>query len=309
LNFTGNNKELLLIHKEIKKPLATEAFNVMLTPRFYTLKKEILPIKYAYQAKRIAPSLFDGLLDAGRQYDYMVYKEADAWVFLAYDLEMIMDFLQSQGMDLELVSKLFFAQQAVEHLSKPVLLSDTEALLSLEGIATIVPRSALGAEVSPLVIDKVFTPKKGVVVQGSYGSILSLKQTAMFASVFLLFAMMFFVEGLRYGGDGGADEELQTLLASHSSLQSSYARESIMSKFETLDSAERKKRDSIKNLSEMIFKGVTLLSLKMEGKGFEARFSCKDAEIANRLKTLAQKYSYKTSAFTGSNDLKIEGAL
>ncbi len=82
-----------------------------------------------------------------------------------------------------------------------------------------------------------------------------------------------------------------------------------MSKFETLDSAERKKRDSIKNLSEMIFKGVTLLSLKMEGKGFEARFSCKDAEIANRLKTLAQKYSYKTSAFTGSNDLKIEGAL
>ena len=309
MNFTGSNKELLLIHKEIKQPIVTEIVNVMLTPRFYTLKKEILPIKYAYQAKRIAPSLFDGLLEASRQYEYMVYKEAEFWVFLAYDLEMIMDFLQNKGIALEQVSKLFFAQQAVEHLDKPVFLSDAEALVGLDGIATVIPRSALGDEVSSLRVDKAFTPKKGVVIQGTYGSILSLKQTVMFASVCLLFAMMFFVEGLRYGSDGGADEEMQTLLSSHPSLQSSYARESIMTKFKTLDNIERKKRESVKNLSEMIFKGVTLLSFQMDDKQFEARFSCKDAEIANRIKTLAQKYSFKTSAFTGSNDLKIEGAL
>jgi len=309
LNFTANNKELILLHKEVVLPTSTEPFSVMLTPRFYTLKKEILPIKYAYQAKRIASSLFDGLLEPSVRYDYMVYKEADAWVFLAYDLEMIVQFLESHGVALEQVSKLFFAQQAVESLYNPISLSATEALIALEGVVTIVPRSALGDEARLLKASKEMTPKKGVAIQGAHGSIFSFRQAVLFASVSLLFASMFFVEGLRYGGDGKAEEDLQALLTDNPSLQSSYARQSIVSKFKTIDDSERKKREYIKAVSEMIFKGVTLVSLKSDEKQFEARLSCKDANIANRIKALAQKHNLKTSAFTGSNDLKLEGAL
>jgi hypothetical protein len=85
----GNNKELLLAHTSMKHVTLSDAVNVMLTPQFYTLKKEALPLKYSYQAQRIAPSLFDGLLEEGKHYDYMVWREEEKWVFLAYDLEMI----------------------------------------------------------------------------------------------------------------------------------------------------------------------------------------------------------------------------
>ena len=65
----GSNKELLLVHASMEHVSLTHSVNVMLTPQFYTLKKEALPVKYLYQAKRIAPSLFDGLLEEGRSYE------------------------------------------------------------------------------------------------------------------------------------------------------------------------------------------------------------------------------------------------
>ena len=121
MNFMGNNKELLLVYTGMKQVTVSDAVNVMLTPQFYTLKKETLPVRYAYQAKRIAPSLFDGLLEAGKHYDYMVWKEKEEWVFLAYDLEMITSFLESKGFALEHVSKIFFAQQSADLFDKPLV--------------------------------------------------------------------------------------------------------------------------------------------------------------------------------------------
>ncbi|WP_309499660.1 hypothetical protein [Sulfurovum sp.] len=310
MNFTGSNKELLLIHKEMKQARPEESVNVMLSPLFYTLKKEALPLKYAYQAKRIAPSLFDGLLEAGKQYDYMVWKEKEEWVFLAYDLEMIMAFLESKGFTLENVSKIFFAQQALDLFDKPLLLGENEALVVLDEVVVLVPRSALINEEPSLVFDNSFTPKKGVMIQGAYGSILSLRQALMLASIFTLFAIMFFIEGLRYSNNAKiGEEEMEKLLEANPSLQSKYTRESIAARYKTLDTAERKKREIVKAVSSMIFKGVTLTSLEIDDKKFKVHFSCKDAEIANRVKELAKKHKMNTSALSGTNDLKIEGTL
>ena len=83
--------------------------NIMLTPQLYTLKRESLPVKYAYQAKRIAPSLFEGLLEEPSHYKYFVSKEKESWLFIAYDLEAIQTFLDEKGIALAFVSKMYFA--------------------------------------------------------------------------------------------------------------------------------------------------------------------------------------------------------
>lgn len=311
MNFTGNTKELVFAHPSMQPVSLEESVNVMLPPQFYTLKKEALPLRFAYQAKRIAPSLFEGLVEEGRQYEYMVWKEKEEWVFLAYDLEMITTFLLSKGFALENISKLFFAQQSVDLFDKPLLLGEKQALVSLDGTVVVVPRGALSEEEGPsLVFDNSFTPKKGVVLQGAYGSMFSRKQAYMLAAVFALFSLMFFVEGWRYGNNiKAAQAQSQELVEAYPSLESKYKRESIIAKYKTIDTVERKKRDTIKKVSEMIFKGVILTSLEMNEKRFIVNFSCKDAQIAARLKTLAQKYKLNVSAIAGSNDLKIEGLL
>ena len=305
----GNTKELLLVYPSMGQVTLSESVNVMLPPQFYTLKKEALPLRYAYQARKIAPSIFDGLLEEGKHYDYMVWREDETWVFLAYDLEMITEFLQSKGFALESVSKIFFVQQVAAKFDKPLPLGEREALVSLDGTIVIIPKSALAKEESTLVFDHSFTPQKGVALQGSYGSMISLKQASMFAAVFLLFALFFFVEGLRYGSHVQEGEgQMQELLESYPTLQSKYTRESIASKYRTIDTVERKKRDIIKSLSGMIFKGVTLTSFEMSEKGFNAQFSCTDAKLAKRVKTLAEKEDF-TAVTTGSNEVKIEGVL
>ena len=307
----GNNKELILVHTSMKPVTLSHAVNVMLTPQFYTLKKEVLPLSYAYQAKRIAPSLFEGLVEEGRDYEYLVWKEEEAWVFLAYDLEMITAFLERKGFALENVSKIFFAQQAVDLFDKPLLLGENEALVSLDNMIVLVPRGALGEdEGHSLVFNNSFTPKKGVMLHDAYGSVLSLKQASTLAAIFTLFAIMFFVEGWRYSDNAQAGEtQMQELLEVYPSLQSKYTRDSIVTKYKTIDTAERKKRETIKMVSEMIFKGVTLTLLEMNEKSFSVQFSCKDAKVANRVKALAKKNNLNTSAIAGSNDLKIEGTL
>jgi len=309
LNFTGNTKELIFAHPSMQPVSLEGSVNVMLPPQFYTLKKEALPLRFAYQAKRIAPSLFEGLVEEGRQYEYMVWKEKDEWIFLAYDLEMITTFLLSKGLALENVSKLFFAQQSVDLFDKPFFLGENQALVSLNDTVVVVPRDVLNEE-EALVFDNSFTPKKGVVLQGTYGSVLSRKQAYVLAAVLTLFSLMFFVEGWRYGNNIKAGEaQIEELLESYPSLQSKYKRDSIITKYKTIDTVERKKRDTIKKVSDMIFKGVILTSFEMNEKRFIVNFSCKDAQVATRVKTLAQKHKLNVSTIAGSNDLKIEGLL
>lgn len=307
----ANTKELIFAHPSMQPVTLTNSVNVMLPPQFYTLKKEALPLRFAYQAKRIAPSLFEGLVEEGREYEYMVWKENDEWVFLAYDLEMITTFLQSKGFAPENISKLFFAQQSVALFDKPLFLGENQALVSLDDTVVVVPRGALGEESGPsLVFDDSFTPKKGVVLAGAYGSVLNRKQTSVLAVIFTLFALIFFVEGWRYGDSIKAVEaQSQELLEAYPSLQSKYKRESIITKYRTIDAVERKKRETVKTVSEMIFKGVILTSFEMNEKKFTANFTCQDAQVATRVKTLAQKHKLNVSAIAGSNDVKIEGIL
>jgi len=311
LNFLGNNKELLFAHPSMKQVTLSEDVNVMLPPQFYTLKKEALPLNYTYQAKKIAPSLFDGLLAEGKPYEYMVWKEGEEWVFLAYDLEMITTFLKSKGFALENVSKLFFAQQAVDLFDKPLWLGENEALVSLDHMVVVVPRGALTQDEGPaLFFDNSFTPKKGVPLQGAYGSVLSMKQASMLAAICTLFALMFFVEGWRYSNNAQAGEaQMQELLEAYPSLESKYTRDSIVAKYKTIDTVERKKRDIIKTVSGMIFKGVTLTSLEIDETKYQVQVTCKDSQVAKRVQALAKKNKLNTSMTAGSNDLKIVGAL
>ena len=310
MNFMGSNKELLLVHASMKRVFLTDSVNVMLTPQFYTLKKEALPVKYLYQAKRIAPSLFDGFLEAWDDYEYLVFKEEDSWVFIAYNTGQINSLLLSKGIKPEQVSKIFFAEQVRDSLTAPVLLGDKEALVVLDNTVVVVPQAALEEETAVLEFDNSFTPKTGITLKGVNSSLLSLSQAVVLATLFTLFSGMFFVEGWRYGNSSkAADAEMQELLEAYPSLQSKMQRENIATKYKSIDTAERKKREVMKSLAGLIFKGVTLTTFSLNEKGYKVQFSCSDASVAKRLKELAKKEKFNTSKVAGSDDLLIEGTL
>ncbi len=302
----ANDKELLLVHTSMKQVNISHSVNVMLTPQFYTIKRETIPVRWAYQAKRIAPSLFMGLLDDGKNYDYLVWKEDDEWVFLAYDIESISKFLEKTGFKLSQVSKLFFAQESADAFATPLALGKDEALVLLDKTVVLVPQIALASDETPsLLFNNSFTPNRnGVSLQQTSGQLLSMKQTVIFTTVFALFTVMFLIEGWRYGsGAKAGEQELQELLEAYPAFQSSYTRDSIAQKYKTIEIVERKKRETINTLAKMIFKGVTLTSFTLNKNSIQVDFSCSDAKVLKRLKGMMEKENF--NVVKGVNNLSL----
>ena len=310
MSFLANSKALLLAYYGMEEQSLSDSVNIMLTPQFYTLKKKKLPIKYLYQAKKIAPSLFDGLLEDVQKYDYLVYKEDEEWIFIAYDLEAISNFLLSKGIKPEQVSKIFFAQQASSSFTAPVLLGEKDALVSLDDTVIVIPQIALKKKNDVVTFNDSFTPKRGVTPEGIGGSLLSKRQTIGLAAFFILFSILFFVEGWRYAHDSQAtEEELQMLLEKYPSLQSQYSRENIAAKYQTIDKSERRKREVVKTLAGMIFKGVKVGSFSLNEKTFKVDFICSDAKVAKRLVLLAKKSEFNSAKVVAGNTVHIEEVL
>jgi len=288
----------------------SETINIMLPPQFYTLKKEILPIKYAFQAKKIAPSLFDGLLEQSTTYDYMVYKEEDKWVFIAYDIEEIARFLQSKGIPSEKVSKLFFAQQALRSFETPVPLGEKDALVAMQDVVVNIPKMALQEGVSVHKVDESFTPKSGLTLNTSFHSFLSTKQAIALTALFSIFALVFFLEGWKAGDSSSKIKaEINKLLEENPSLQSQYTRKSIAAKYKGIDSNERRKRDVVKTLAGMLFKGVKVDTFKMDEKTFMIRYHCSDAKVTKHLREIATKLGFSSVKTLTGNIVEIEENL
>ena len=310
MSFLGNSKALLLVYSGMKEQSLSHSVNIMLTPQFYTLKKESLPLKYLYQAKKIAPSLFDGLIENPEKYNYFVYREEKKWVFIAYDLEAINSFLLHKGISPGQLGKIFFAQQVFSSFSSPVLLGEEEALISLDNTVVVIPQIALKENNDTLTFDDSFTPKTGVTPQEVHGSILNKKQTIGLAVFFTLFSSIYFVEGWRYTHDSQEiQEEMQMLLEKHPSLQSEYTRESIATKYRMIDQNERRKREVVKTLAGMIFKGVKVDFFKLNEKVFKVEFSCSDSKVAKRLVLLAKKMKFKSAKIVAGKAVHIEEEL
>ena len=309
MNFTRTHKQLILAHKKMEQVKLTEVVNVMLTPQFYTVKKEFLPVKYAYQAKAIAPALFDGLLEDGiNGYDFLVWREEEIWVVIAYNMEKIVDFLLSKGLEQEKIGKIFFVEQVRERFTSALLLGESDALVVLNNVMVVVPQGLLSQEEkSTSHFDAYFTPKNGVVIRGAYGSVFSLSQTILLSAIFLLFGIMFFVEGSHFADDGETKGQIQTLFEANPTMESSYSRKAIKAKYEKIDKVERTKREVVKALGAMIFKGVSLSALDINEKEFKATFACENIAVKTKLKTLPSPVEIKYIEIAGTNDLIIEG--
>jgi len=310
LSLLGNNKSLLLVYRNMGKPTLVDPVNIMFPPQFYTLKKETVPVRYAFQAKKIAPSLFEGLLESTETYEYMVFKEEDQWVFIAYSMHELSSFLESKGISASQVGKIFFAQQALDSFKEPVFLGEKDALLNIDGIVANVPQTVLPSDTKVTRVEEVASPKSGLALQGSQHSVISQKQAIGLSTLFMFFAILFFIEGWQYGSSSQKlQQEIDALLEEYPALQSQYKRKSIAEKYRAIDKNERQKRDTIKTLGGMIFKGVKVETFSMNNKTFTVRFVCLDAKVARRLKDLAKKEGFTSVKTLTGNIVSIEGTL
>ena len=285
-------------------------FDIMLSPQFYIYKHEDMPIRFEFQAKKLAPSILEDLLPKDDRYEYFVFKEGDGWGFVAFNTEEISAFLQSHNIMTEKVSKLYFAQQSAVKFEIPVSLDENEALANLRGTVTVIPKALLSEDTPFQDFSEDFKPSAGKSFGAGMNSVIGEKESWIIAAILLIFAMMFAAEGFRYSRISGAMEaRVQKLLSDHPSLQSKYARENIAKKYRKIDKEERHKREVLKKLSRLLLPGVELQSLLVERGRYSATFKSPDEKTVLRLLTLAKAKQFKAVRSGSDNIVKIEGKL
>ena len=292
------------------EPIVLEnSVDIILTPQFYTFLREDLDLKFAYQAKQIAPSLFDDYLNNNDEYQYYVYKCKEAWCFFAYNIKEIDLFLESIGIEKHRVSKIYFAQQISEQLENPVLLNDTTILQNIDDTVTLIPKRLMDPNIEYPELDMKNVKLKGGVSMGeSLNSFISLKETIILSSLFFMLGSVFILEGNRIKSSiANEDARLSELLDENPKYGSTLLRNSILEKYKPIDTIERKKRETIKEISKLLSAKSQLKKLSVKEKSVRAEILTLDTTINKQVKEHANAKKFKVSG-SGQN-VKVEKKL
>lgn len=293
------------------KPLTElkNSIDIILTPQFYTFIREELELSFNYQAKQIAAALFDDYLDNKYEYQYHVYKCNNEWCFFAYNIEEIDLFLESIGIEKHRVSKIYFAQQLQSELENPILLDEHNVLQSIDETVTLIPIQIMDSTVEYRSLSKErFKLKGGVTMGSSLNSFISLKETIILSTLFLILGGIFITEGNRIKASIKNDNaQLTALLDDNPKYTSSMSRTSILEKYQPIDTIERAKRQAIKDISKFLSNKSHLKTLTIGKNKITATIQTQNPNIAKQVKNHAKAKSFKVSGT--ALDVKVEKKL
>ena len=291
-----NNR--LFIHRDME-PVAPllNSVEIILTPQFYTFIRENLDIRFAYQAKQIAQSLFDDYLDTNKEYQYHLYKCQEDWCFFAYNIHEIEVFLESVGIEKHRVSKIYFAQQLSEQLHQPIQISEKNALLTIDNTVTLIPIKLLPSDVEYNDLNlKEQKLSSSISMGASLDSFISLKETLMLGSLFLILGGIFFVEANRIKASVSNKEKIRTkLLEEYPKYVSSMRRQSILDKYQPINKQERKKRETLKEISKLLSSNSQLETLTVQKNKIIANIKTTNATTLNQVSRNAKAKNFKSS--------------
>ena len=268
-------------------------YDLMLSPQFYVLKREELPVKYAFQAKKLAPSILEDLVGDGSM-TYEVFRDIEGrWNFVAFDLDEVGGFLEEKGGSLDRVGRIYFAEQARTHFNPPVVLSDTEVLGVVNGMVTVIPARLLADPDQATTFDESFRPEQGFGFKRTRrrsGGLDSRFVTAA-AVILTVLGLAYIAEGFRYQRQlGAAQASLEQALSADPALRGSYARKAIYKKYHALDTTQRAIRERLKALGRLTSKVTKLDKVTLSKERYEATLSVpNDPKIIASLKALAQR--------------------
>lgn len=292
-----NKKNRLFIHKDMEPVTLAQNIEIILTPQFYTFIREELEIKFSYQAKQIAASLFDDYLEDTEAYQFYVNKCDAYWCFFAYNVHEIELFLESVGISKERISKIYFAQELSQELTEPMKLSQKSVLKTVDDIVTLLPMRLVESDVTfkPLELSEVKL-SSGVSMGASLNSLISLKQSVILSSLFFLLGMVFLIEGNRIKSSLESDnQELTQLLDDNVKYGSSLIRSSVLEQYQPIETVEHAKRQNLKEISKLLSANSHLLSINIEKSILKVSIKTSNANIAKQVQQNAKAKKFKNT--------------
>ncbi|NWF66096.1 MAG: hypothetical protein HXX81_01375 [Campylobacterales bacterium] len=187
--FQSKNKLIFLDKQPISFPIEDKC-DIILSPAFYWIKKEKLPVKYEYQAKPFAESIFDGTIPTGT-YNYFAVKHENEFLMFAYDDSYILNKISELGIKSSQIDNIYFAQTEFLNYSA-IRINHHEALLNNDGIIVNVPIELVDEYIDIYDVLKNIKPSKHSVALSRFSQILDEKSfNTILVIIFLLILSVF----------------------------------------------------------------------------------------------------------------------
>jgi len=299
LSLAKKSNPLVFVFKQMAHSVHGGTVDLLILPQFYTVKKEHIPsVKYVYYAKKIAPSIFFGLDDPTKAYQYHVYKDNDEWVFISYCLNDILDFLAQKNIQRENINNIYFAQQAADFFMRPFKLDDSYAIVNIDGIAVFTNRKIITTDIPyNKSLSNLSLPSKAIKVSTQKSELFSGKDNFVLSLISVIMGIIFLIEGTAsYKKQKEYKEKTQEILSVNKNLESSYVRENIIKRYSTIDRVEKNKRDFISTISKCILQGNTALkALSINDNKMSSKLKSTKPQDMLVLEQLVKQTAYKIS--------------
>lgn len=173
----------------------SEVVDVILSPRYYWAKKENLPVKYTHQAKKYAPSSFDGVIPSGH-YSFLTCKGDEGFWLYAYDDSFILSELEKLGLKPQQIGRVFFAQNEFMNIKKPIKANKNESLANHNGSIIKVPNQLAD---KPVELGQFFLEHKlsnFYVNLNKFSTLIDFKKAYIIASTLLALIVFYGIEAI-----------------------------------------------------------------------------------------------------------------
>ena len=274
-----------------------EKVNIILSPSLYWVKKLSLPVKYARDAKKLLPSIFEDTLPEGH-YSYSVYKKDDNFFAFAYDDKLIIDTLKEKGIAFSDVASVYFAQSELLVMKGALKINETQSIYVRDGIVILLPCCWV-EESGELNLDELSLSSHSIML-AQFGHIVDnsslYKIGAVLVALIILILTELFITSAKVDELTNLKDELFT----KSKLQSTmFQNEAALKKYEKIDKTQIKLRAYVAMVLSLRLKPTeSLVKMGFKNKVFSADFNALSQEsISNITKKLkGSKFQFKAES-------------
>lgn len=291
-------------------PISTysdKSIDIILSPKFYWVKLESLPVKFTHQAKSYAESIFEGAIPDGA-YSYAVRKVGDKFCFFAYNDAQILEQLSHLGLNQSMIGNVYFAQTELANLDNPIILSDTHALITHEEIVIKVPRS-IASNAQPFErVQSTLNPSNFRINLHKINQWIEPKKLT---TLFVLLSLLILAFGGHYFYLYQAHKNQSNALASirqdYKLPPTNIQLEALYKQLSNTDNSQKALRESINNvLKSPLNKGEFITQLNLEDKKINLKAQLSQPKRAEAIKAYLEKHFSVLSMKVAGNILEAE---
>jgi len=148
----------------------------------------------------------------------------------------------------------------------------------------------------------------GISMGASHASLVSLKETILLSSIFVILGTVFIFEGNRIKSSiSNENDQLTQLLDENPSYGSSMIRENILEKYQPIEKKERAKRQSMQDISKLLSANSELTTLNIEKSSIKTSIKISNASISKEVIQSAKAKNFKSTS-NGQN-ITLEKSL